>query len=238
MPSFTHGKEASVLTNGYDMSAYLSSVTVAGEAEVAEVTTLGADDKAYIPGLRDATLSTEGFYAGGTGDIDEVLEARLGTQTVWTVVMQADAVGALAYGARVIDTSYEVGAELGGAVAVTIEGQMSGGREAARVLHALGSETATGTSASVDNSASTANGLSAYLHVTAASGTTPTLDVKVQHSADDATWADLATFAQVTSANGYERIAVTGTVNRYIRAQFTLGGTSPDFTFHLAAARL
>jgi len=238
MPTFSHGKDASVLSNGYDLSAYVNSVTVSGEAEVAEVTTLGLDDKTYIGGLRDATLSTEGFYAGGTGDIDEVLEARLGTETVWTVVMQADAVGALAYGARVIDTSYEVGAELGGAVAVTIEGQVTGGREAGRVLHALGSETATGNSASVDNSDSTANGLAAYLHVTAASGTTPTLDVKVQHSADDSTWADLATFTQVTSANGYERIAVTGTVNRYIRAQFTLGGTTPDFTFHVAAARL
>ena len=238
MPTFTHGKNASVFSNGYDVSSYLSSVTVAGEADVAEVTTLGADDKAYIGGLRDATLSAEGFFSGASGAIDELLEARLGSTTTWTVVMQADAVGALAYCARAVDTSYETGAELGGAVAITAEGQITGGREAARVLHPLGSETATGESASVDNSLSTSNGLSAYLHVTAASGTTPTLDVKVQHSADNSTWADLATFTQVTSANGYERIAATGTVNRYIRAQFTLGGTSPDFTFHLAAARL
>lgn len=238
MPTFTHGKDATVFANGYNLSGYLNSVTVSGEADVAEVSTLGSDDKAYIPGMRDATLSAEGFYAGATGDIDEFLESRLGSTTTWTVVMTPDAVGALAYCVRSVDTSYEIGAEIGAAVAVTAEGQITEGREAARVLHPLGAETATGDDTAVDNGASSANGLSAYLHVTDVSGTTPTLDVKVQHSADNSTWVDLATFAQVTSSNSYERVAVTGTVNRYLRAQYTIAGTTPEFTFHMAAARL
>lgn len=238
MPTFTHGKEATVFINGYEVSDHLNSVTVSGEADVVEVSTLGTSDKKYIGGMRDATVSAEGFYAGASSDIDSEMSTNLGSITTWTAVMEADAIGAIAYGARAIETTYEVGAEIGGATAITIEGQVTGGREVARVLHPKSSETATGTTTGFDNTASTANGASAYLQVTAASGTTPTLDVKVQHSSDGATYVDLLTFTQVTAANAYQRIATTGTVNRYLRVEFTLGGTSPDFTFHVASARL
>lgn len=238
MPTFTHGKSAKVFANGYDLSSYLNSYSVAGEADTAEVSTLGASAKSYIAGMKDATFSAEGFFAGLTAsDIDTRIAAQLGTTTVWTVVFN-DAVGASGYGVRAIDTSYEVGAEIGGAVAVTVEGQSTVGQEAVRVLHALGAETATGNSASVDNAVSTSNGAAAYLHVTAASGTTPSLTVKVQHSADNSTWVDLTTLNAVTSSNSYQRKTVTGTVNRYLRAYFTITGTTPSFTFHLSAARL
>jgi hypothetical protein len=238
MPSFTHGKDALVLSNGYDVSGFLSSVTLAGEADVAEVSTLGNDDKAYIPGLRDATISVEGFYSGASGQIDELLEARLGTTTTWTVVFTPDAEGALAYGVRAVDTSYEIGAEIGGAVSISAEGQVTEGREAARVLHPLVLETTSDVGGGVDNTGSSPGGLAGYLHVTDVDGTLPTLDVKIQHSVDNSTWVDLATFTQVTTPNSYERVAVTGTVNRYLRVNFTIGGTTPEFTFHVAAARL
>jgi hypothetical protein len=238
MPSFTHGKDATVLANGYNVSEYLNSVSLAGEADVAEVSTLGTNDKKYIPGLRDATISLEGFFAGGVGDIDEILENQLGSTTTWTVVFTPDSEGALAYGVRAVDTSYEVGAEIGGAVAISAEGQVTDGREACRVLHPLTMEDTTGTGGSVDNGAQSTGGLAAYMHVTAVDGTTPTLDVKVQHSVDDTAWVDLVSFAQVTTANSYERVAVTGTVNRYLRVSYTITGTTPEFTFHVATARL
>lgn len=66
--------------------------------------------------------------------------------------------------------------------------------------------------------ASTAFGLAAYLHVFAFTGTSVT--IKIQDSADNATFADLTGggFTTVTAA-GQERIAipVTGTVRRYLR---------------------
>ena len=238
MPTFTHGKNAKVLINGYDVSDHLSSITVSGEADTVEVSTLGSNDKSYILGMKDATVSAEGYYAGVSSDIESLLNTNLGALTTWTMVMGSDTVGGTAIGAQALETTYETGAEIGGAVAITIEGQTTGGRNSGVVLHPLGSETATGSGSSVDGSAATSLGAVAYLHVPVVSGTTPTLDVKVQHSSDNATWADLITFTQVTTANAYERVAVTGTVNRYLRADFTIGGTSPDFTFHLAAARL
>jgi len=237
MPTFTHGKSAKVFANGYDLSAYFSAASTSGSGETAEVTTFGNNSKAYIAGLKDATFSVEGYYDATSGANDEVLAGVLGTETVWTLVFSADAIGARGYGANAIGTSVETGAEIGGAVSVTAEAQSVTGPDPIVVLHALGAEVAGGNAAQVDNGAATTTGLAAYLHVTAIGGT-PTLTAKVQHSSDGSTWADLATFTAVTAANSAQRVEAAGTVNRYLRALWTISGGSPSVTFHMSAARL
>ena len=72
------------------------------------------------------------------------------------------------------------------------------------------------------------------LTTSAGGGTTPTLDVKIQDSADGSTgWADLsgATFTQVTdAADSTETITIdTDTAKAYIRVVTTITGTSPTF---------
>lgn len=104
------------------------------------------------------------------------------------------------------------------------------------VLLPRAARTTSGNGTSKDDTASSSNGATAILHCTAASGTSPTLAVKVQHSADNSTWADLITFTTLTAA-GAERKVVSGTVNRYVRAIWTIGGTSPSFTFAVTFAR-
>jgi L-alanine-DL-glutamate epimerase-like enolase superfamily enzyme len=77
----------------------------------------------------------------------------------------------------------------------------------------------------------------AYLHVTANSRTAGSV-FKVQHSSDNTTFADLITFATVaTTLTGAEKIEVTGTVNRYVRASFAPGGSTGSITYSLAFAR-
>ena len=67
------------------------------------------------------------------------------------------------------------------------------------------------------------------LDVTAASGTTPSLTVNVQHSSDGATWVTHSSFAAKT-ATGTERKVFAG-LDRYVRASWTITGTTPSFTF-------
>ena len=88
--------------------------------------------------------------------------------------------------------------------------------------------TATGNGAAVDSAG--ADGGVFKLDVTAASGTTPTLDVKIQVLAfDGTTWLDVATFAQKTGvASEFKSVSLTG---RKVRAIYTIGGTTPSFTF-------
>lgn len=90
----------------------------------------------------------------------------------------------------------------------------------------------------VNNGAATTNGAVAHLHVLSKSGTSPTIVWKVQHSVDNSTWVDLMTFSSASDITE-QRIAVTGTVNQYLRATRLVGGSnSPAFQSALAIARL
>lgn len=81
------------------------------------------------------------------------------------------------------------------------------------------------------------NSAAISLEVGAVSGTSPTLDVKIQDSADNSTFADLSpsvAFTQVTAANNSQILRLEGLNaagrRRYIRVVATVGGTSPNFT--------
>ncbi len=98
--------------------------------------------------------------------------------------------------------------------------------------------TAGGTSGAVKRVA-TANGASGYLQVTAITlSGRPSVTIKIRHSADDATYADLITFTAVT-ARGAERKTVAGTVNRHLATSVTWGGAggSPKVTYLVGLAR-
>jgi len=78
------------------------------------------------------------------------------------------------------------------------------------------------------------------LLVSNVSGTTPTLDMKMQCSNDNASWVDLISFTQVTSEDTLYIYVPSDSTNhdgfgRYVRGNYTLGGSSPNFTFSLIA---
>lgn len=101
-------------------------------------------------------------------------------------------------------------------------------------LAASSARTSSGTGDSVDLGAATTALL--RLDVTAASGTTPTLAVTIQTSPDELTWRNLGSFATVSAAGALER-RLPG-ASKYVRAVWTLGGTSPSFTFSVAGSAL
>tara|TARA_R110002110_G_scaffold199101_1_gene409859 strand:- start:1 stop:384 length:384 start_codon:yes stop_codon:yes gene_type:complete len=78
------------------------------------------------------------------------------------------------------------------------------------------------------------------LATSAGGGTSPTLDVKLQDSADGSTgWADIsgAAFTQVTdAADATADLGIwANAVKRYVRAVVTISGTSPTFDCALVA---
>ena len=115
------------------------------------------------------------------------------------------------------------------------------------MIHNLGSKTYVGSLLGADSRNASANGTGfdlqgsndaegeaiVILDSEAGSGTSPTLDVKLQDSADNSSWSDISgkTFTQVTDGGaGFEKISInTNDVRRYVRAVATLGGTSPVF---------
>lgn len=80
-----------------------------------------------------------------------------------------------------------------------------------------------------------ADTLRCQLNVTAASGTTPTLDVVVEYSVDGSNWNTIGTFAQKVTT-GREVINVTTPFAKNVRVRWTIGGTTPSFTFAVIVA--
>jgi len=70
-------------------------------------------------------------------------------------------------------------------------------------------------------------GLFIRVHVPQATGTTPTLDLRIQESADGTTWQTVVTFAQITAAGQYRRKYVSN--RKYVRTDYTVAGTTPNF---------
>lgn len=224
-PSFIHGKAAVVYQDGNDLTGYLRSLSNSAEVETAETTTFSDDDKTYVPGLADATLSAEGLFdATFDGELSTITGS--GTKSVWSVYPGGDGVGTPGRGYSLDVTSAERTAEIGDVVMVSIEGQSSVGTEPITSHHALAQRTASGTATVVDNGAASSNGGVGYLHATAASGTAV---IKVQHSSDNVTFVDLVTIGTVTASARSFRTTVAGAVNRYTRAVYTI--TSGTATF-------
>lgn len=73
-----------------------------------------------------------------------------------------------------------------------------------------------------------------YLNVSAVSGTSPTLDVDIVATIGGEDYV-LASFTQKTAA-GKETITIDG-CPKEVKAVYTLGGTSPDFTFEVHSTR-
>jgi len=80
--------------------------------------------------------------------------------------------------------------------------------------------------------------LKIVLNSAAGSGTSPTLDVKIQDSEDGSSYADVsgAVFAQVTTTASTQSIRLdTRRIRRLVRVVGTIGGTSPSFNFAVIA---
>lgn len=99
--------------------------------------------------------------------------------------------------------------------------------------------TVAGTGGTVTH-ASTLLGGSAYVACSALTlGGYTNIGVKVQHSADNSTFADLVTFTAITAALTAERKTTTATVNQYLASVWAFSGTgsSPSATFFVGFQR-
>lgn len=234
-----HSKNSRIMVNERHLSGEMTGFTITHRRQLSDgVTTLTDEGKRYIPGLLDGRLSLAGVFDSTAGLIDDEVSTAAGTDDGLLVTALPDGftIGKPAAIVLADIADYQVLAKVTDPVGITLDAQPDEGVDWGRSLHAHTAETATGNSTSVDNAALSSNGGVASLHVTAASGTTPSDTVKVQHSTDDSVWVDLITFTAATTTTS-ERKTVTGTVNRYVRETHTISGTNPSFTYAVAFAR-
>ena len=234
---FRHGKDSHVCMAEFDLSPYLTDVSATVEAKTHDVTVLRSSSVARFAGLFDGSAKLAGLY---DATIDAEIEAWVGSTAgeVFTFTVGGVTLGDPVRLGVVKNTKYLAKGPVGGMVSTTVDLEADGGIWAGVNLHPLAAETVTGTETSVDAGAGSVGvdqGGMATIHLTAVN-TLTSLDVKIQDSANDSDWADIATFTQLTAV-GSEKVEVAlGTqVDRYLRANWTLVGTS--VTFQVAFAR-
>lgn len=236
--SFNDASATRVLINEKHLSGSIDGWEFTASRNLSQVTTILDTGTKWIPSVRVGGVSLTGLFNSAAGDINEEIGGSIGVDNalIWSIFPTGLTLGQPALIVVSELDEYKVTSKVGAAVSLSVTGTPDDGAEIGVQLHALGAETADTDSTSVDNTAGTANGGAGNLHVTAFSGLTSAV-VKVQHSSNNSTWADLATFTTVTSTTA-ERVAVaTGTtVNRYLRSSVDVTGTG-SVTFALSFAR-
>jgi hypothetical protein len=204
------------------------------------------DDKYDVLGIGQGSFGFSGYFDGTVGGVDSILRSVLDADPsvaaypILSLAPQGFSIGSLVEMMQIAAGDYNVDVGVNKAVDLSVNGQPDDQVDLGVSLHDLVAEVVAApvNYASVDESASTAGGGVGHLHLTAATGLT-TVTIKIQHSPDNAAWADLITFPAVTAvANGKQRVVLAPgtTVNRYVRA-VVASGTYTSVTFHVSFGR-
>lgn len=136
MPTFKHGKTAHFALDGTSgslvvISDTLNEITMPRPIETAETTTFGQDDKTYITGLADATISLSGMFDATVDAMVNGNIANLKSGSVATLSFEYGPSGSTSsnpkFTGEALITSYEIGSPIGDVVSYSLELQVTGG---------------------------------------------------------------------------------------------------------------
>ncbi|NUS00589.1 MAG: hypothetical protein HOV67_35650 [Kribbellaceae bacterium] len=222
---------------GFDASGDIQQLQqIGGGPALLDVTGINKSAHERLGGHRDGRFEMTTFFnhvAAGTGT-HEKLSALPRTDVIMTYC-RGTVLGNPAASLVGKQVNYDPTRANDGMLTFGVSAQCNGfGIEWGQQLTAgVRTDSAATNGASIDTAASASFGGQAYLQVFSFTGTDAT--VKIQDSADNSTFADVASFAftQVTAAPFSQRIALsnTATIRRYVRAvTVTTGGfTSMSF---------
>ena len=128
MPTFTHGKSAAFKIDDSggtlrDISNVLTDVSVSKTADVAEVSAFSNSSKAYVAGLKDATITISGSF---DATVDGYLKAIVGAAGSFEFYPIGTTGGNPKASGEAICTSYDRTPDVGGAVSFSASFQVSG----------------------------------------------------------------------------------------------------------------
>jgi len=232
----TSGLGVRIYANGYDLNTDVNALSGIGSTQtLLDVTPLSKSATERIIGLKDSTLSVNGYFDNATGMAHDAFESIAGDSEV--IMTMGTSRGDAACGMVADQSSYNIDRSQGSAIATTVEFSTSDGNGLNwGVVLTDGPEqtdSSAASSASVDNAASSSNGARAVISVESiASGSAV---IKIQESTNDSAWSDMMTFSTVSGRTS-EATSMEGTCARYLRVQTS--GTFTDLVFVVQIARL
>ncbi len=223
---------------GYDIGGDIGSIQqIQGGPAALDVTDITQSGYQRLGGLRNGGMQFSSWFNKATGRAHPVLSALPRTDVI-AMYGRGAAIGSPGAACSGVQVDYAPNRANDGAFSFTTTVQSDAyGLEWGDQLTAWMRTDTTGTNGtSLDGAASSSNGAQFYLACNSVVGTSVT--VKIQDSADNSSWSDLsgAAFSAVLAgAVSAQRIAVTGTVRRYLRA--VSSGTFSSATFAVLAMR-
>lgn len=221
---------------GYDLSGEVNALSkVSSPLATFDVTPINVKAHVRIPGLRDGAIDFNTFFDPAVNHSHPVLATLPRTDVVACYFAGGQAIGNAAACMVAKQVDYAPTRANDGALSSTVSSVANSyGLDWGDQLTAgLRTDTTATNGTARDFSAASSFGFQMYLQVTAFTGTDVT--VKLQDSADNVTFADLASgaFAQTTAAHTAQRVAVggTATVRRYVRASTVTSGGFTSVTF-------
>lgn len=131
MPTFVHGKNAQFELGGTNLSTTLNEISMPREIETAETTAFGNQDKTYITGLSDATVSLSGMFDATVDGAINTLITNLKSGSIASASFRYGPAGSAGGSAKfegdALITSYELSSPVGDVVTYSLELQVTGG---------------------------------------------------------------------------------------------------------------
>jgi len=227
-------RDAAVWMDGHDIAGRINSVALNTGAELQDATVLGDKARRRRAGLRLVTVNVEGFYDADAAE--KSLFDNLGIANVPITIGPVDNVeGSLCYSFSAVEGEYQIGGQIGEMHRFSMAAESDQDDLIRGTLMKNGIETATGTGTARQLGAVGATQkVYAALHVLAASGTAPTLDVTIESD-------DLVGFASPTTRITFAQANAVGSewgppkagalTDDFWRVAWTIGGGTPSFTF-------
>lgn len=223
-----------------NLSGHSVDVMLAVDGDVKEWTPINSRWPRRVLGRKSAGLTAKGVWESGDTYPDEAFTI-IGTADRPVTVCAESAVGSVAYFFGGVTANYVIGSQTGELVTFDVSVPISTVRAVrGNVLHtATAALSATGSDTGVQLGAvGSTQYLYAALHVFELTGSSPTLDVKIQsdNASNFPSATDRLTFTQATGITSQLTSVAGAITDDYFRVTATLGGTgSPTATFAVVA---
>lgn len=231
-------KNCKCYLGGYNISGDLNQMALDYKAEIKEITTFNDSSKRRMAGLLDLNAKLQGYWqaADSPAGIDKIMWDEFSlTEDILTICPTDGSAGETAFFSKILMAQYSPGGQVGEVLSFSAD--IQGNERLIRgIVAETGAKTVTGNGTARNLGAVTATQkMYAALHVTAASGITPTLDAVIQSDDAEGMLSPVTriAFSQVT-AIGSEWKTVDGAItDTWWRPAFTIGGVDPSFTIVL-----
>lgn len=227
----TAGRVTAVTMDQFDITGFYNEYKFKRDAALIDVTPFGNRVSVDLAGIQKASIELKGFY---NSDHDTEMHKRFGQDDDVYLTLAPKGYRPMAPCIMLpsVITKYEISAKAKDSVDLDAEFALRGFVDDGVMLISPKTNITAATGVSgVYNAGeligTTDGGCAAQLHVWSLTGTTPTLDVKIQHSDDGATgWGDLMTFDTVDLASVQRQdLDVGNSVKQYVRLSYALAGS-------------